>query len=113
MSDNIIYTNIPAIISSQTSLEAQIAMIDTILTGMLVAITTANLSGQFESYKLDTGQTKNEVTYRSITELQKAYEGMFKTKQMVISQLNINRQGRMLRLVDGRNFIGGNWNGSY
>ena len=112
-SSQIIYTSIPAVISSCTSIQAQLTMIDTILVGMLTAITTANLTGHFDSYKLDTGQTKNEVIYRNILELQKAYEAMFKTKQMVIAQLNINQQGRRLQLVDGRNFTGGRWNGNW
>jgi len=113
MSQNIVYTSIPAILSSATGLQAQIDLIDTILVGMLLAINTANASGHFESYKLDTGQTKNEVTYRSLGDLQKAYNDMFKTRQMVTAQLNNNRQGRIVRLVDGKNFIGGNINGNY
>lgn len=105
MSSNIIYTNIPEIISSCSSLRAQLEMIDTILINMLTAINNAAISGKFEEYKLDTGQTRNEVRYRSLEELQTAYGAMFKTKQMVLAQLNYNRTGRKFRLVNGNNFI--------
>jgi hypothetical protein len=103
---NIVYTSIPEIIQSCTSIKDQLAMIDMILMNMLVAINTATASVTFEEYSLDTGQTKNAVKYRSMSELQSAYRSMFETRRMVQSQLNINRQGRIVRLVDGRNFIG-------
>jgi hypothetical protein len=102
---NVIYYNIPAILEAAGTLEARVAMIDTILTGMETAMLTATTTGQFEEYKLDTGQTKNEVRYRSIGELQKAYEGLLKIQQMLLTRINASRQGRVIRMVDGKNFI--------
>jgi len=101
----IVYTNIPAIIESCTTLEARIAMLDTILNGMEAAILKATTTGQFQSYKIDTGQTKNEIMYRSLAELQKAYRDMLLTQQMLYTRLNANRQGRVFRNVDGKNFL--------
>lgn len=102
---NIIYTNIPAILESCATLEARIAMLDSILTGMETALLKATTTGHFEEYKLDTGQTKNEVRYRSINELQLAYASLLKIQQMLYTRLNANRQGRVIRMVDGKNFI--------
>ncbi len=102
---NIIFTNIPAILESCGSLEARVAMLDTILNGMETVILKATTTGQFELYRLDTGQTKNEVQYRSINELQLAYASILKIQQMLLTRINANRQGRVIRLVDGKNFI--------
>lgn len=80
-------------------------MLDTILNGMEVAILKATTIGSFESYKIDTGQTKNEVQYRSLKELQMAYQSMLTTQQMLYTRLNAERQGRIHRMIDGKNFI--------
>lgn len=118
MSNNtVIYTNIPSLLESCTTIKARIAMLDTILNGVETALITAATTGQFESYRLDTGQTKNEVTYRSLTELQVAYAALLKTQQMLYARYNINRQGRIQRLIDNKNFIGryngGGFNGFF
>ncbi len=107
MSRNIVYTSIPEIIQSCKSMQDMLNMMDMILVNMLFAINTATETGQFEGYKLDTGQTKNEVTYRSLAELQLAFDRMFQSRRNVQALLNNNNQGRVLRLVDGKNFIGG------
>ena len=80
-------------------------MVDSILNGMETAMLKATTTGQFEEYKLDTGQTKNEVRYRSMGELQKAYESLLNTQQILYVRLNRNNQGSMYRAVDGENFI--------
>lgn len=109
MSQNIIYTTIPQAISSCASLEAQLALINTIVINMLTAINAAALSGTFEEYKLDTGQTRTEIRYRSLEELQKAYLTMSNTRQMILAELNNNKTGRITRLIDSKNFIGRNY----
>lgn len=106
MSSNIIYTKIDDVLLSCTSLKAQLAMIETILMSMLVAINTATTTGQFEEYKLDTGQTKSEIRYRDLVQLQKAYAAMFQSWQMVNNALGYRRTGRMFRNVPGVNFPG-------
>ena len=105
MSDNIIYTSIPAVLESVTTLEARIAMLDTILNGMETAILRASTTGEFDLYRIDTGQTKNEVTYRSIGELTSGYAALIKVQQMFYARLNNNKQGRIHRLVGNKNFI--------
>lgn len=104
MSD-VIYFNIPAIMESCADLQAEIAMINLIMAGMRSAMLKATVTGHFEEYKLDTGQTKNEVRYRSIGELELAYEKMMRLRGMLYTDLNANRQGRITRMVDGKNFI--------
>lgn len=102
---NVVYYNIPAILEACGTLEARVTMLDTILTGMETAMLKSTTTGQFELYRLDTGQTKNEVQYRSIDELTAAYASLLKIQQMLLTRINANRQGRVIRMVDGRNFM--------
>lgn len=100
------YTNIPQIMQSCATLEARIAMVDTILSGMETAMSAAAEGAQFEEYKLDTGQTKNEVRYRSMEELTRAYEAMLLLQDKLYTRLNRRRQGGgSVRLVPNNNFI--------
>ncbi len=113
MPSNVIYTRIDQVLTSCTSLEAQLALIETILMNMLAAINQATITGTWEEYKLDTGQTRSEIRYRSLKELQEAFQAMSKTRRMLLNELNFNRTGRQFRLVDGKNFPGRSyyWNG--
>lgn len=104
---NVVYTSISAIIESCKTTQDRIAMIDQMLNGMEAAILKATTTGQFSQYRLDTGQTKNEVWYRSMTELQNAYQALLQTQEMLRQRLNNNRVGRVIRLVPNHNFRGG------
>lgn len=106
MSSNVIYTKIEPMLLSCTSLKAQRDMLELILMNMLVAINTATTTGQFEEYKLDTGQTKSEIRYRDLLQLQKAYAALFQSYQTLINAIGYNRTGRMVRGVPGVNFPG-------
>lgn len=101
-----IYTRIDQVLTSCTTLRARISMLDTILNGMESALLTATTTGQFEEYMLDTGQTKSNIRYRTLTELQKSYEALFKMQQNMLNRLNFQINGRSRRLVDGKNFPG-------
>jgi hypothetical protein len=111
--DTVVYSTIPAILEAQSTTQARIDMLNTILNGMETAILRATTTGQFEEYSLDTGQTKNSVRYRNITELQQAYNGLLKTQDMLYARINNNRIGRVVRLVPNQNFIGRGWYGCY
>lgn len=99
------YTNIPQIVASCATLEARIAMVDTILSNMEVAMASGGETANWEEYKLDTGQTKNEVRFRSMVEVTKAYEGLLLVQEKLYARLNRRRQGAVIRLVPNNNFI--------
>jgi hypothetical protein len=103
--DNVIYTNIPAYLESCTTLKARIAALDAILNGMELALLKATTTGHFEEYKLDTGQTKNEIRYSTLGSLQDAYRNMLTTQQMLYARFNRNNSSGVIRLVDGKNFM--------
>lgn len=106
MSSNVIYTKIEPILMSCTSLKAQRDLLELILMNMLGAINIATQTGQFEEYKLDTGQTKSEIRYRDLKQLQSAYTALFQSYQTLTNALGYNRTGRMFRGIPGRNLPG-------
>lgn len=103
MSSNIIYTSIPQLISSETSLKARIAAIDAVLTNMELLMIDKDDS---KIYELDTTQTRIQKTYSGFNELYMAYNNLFMLQQRMITRLNYNNTGRIVRLVNGRNFRG-------
>lgn len=102
----IVYTKIPEVLDSCTTLQARIDMLNTILNGMESAMLKASTTGQFQEYKLDTGQTISEIRYRSLTELTKMYDALLELQQKLMARIDNNNMGRVLRAVPGQNFIG-------
>lgn len=106
MSSNVIYTKIEPMLMSCKSLTEQRDLLELILMNMLTAINTAAQTGQFEEYKLDTGQTKSEIRYRDLFQLQKAYQALFMSYRTLTNELEMLRTGRSVRLVNSKNFPG-------
>lgn len=104
MSSYIVYTSIKQILTSCKTLKDRLEMIRLILSNMEIAMSAG--ATEFEEYKLDTGQTKNEVRYKSMAELSKSYEVLLDLEQKILSRIGYNKTGRIYRLVDGKNFIG-------
>lgn len=113
MITNVIFTSIPQLLSNCSTLLDRINALDGILTSMETALATAATTGQFEEYKLDTGQTKTEIRYRDQKSLQASYEGLFDLQQKMINRYNAQKTGRQFRLMDSRNFIGRRFNNGY
>lgn len=104
MSSNIVYTNLPSLLQSCTSIQARIDMLESILDGMSDAMLTATATGHFEEYKVDTGQNRVEIKYRSINELISAYDVLSRRLDREYSKLQDRSRGRIMRLVDSKNF---------
>lgn len=96
------YNSAATYITSVTSLEAKIARIDAIITALEVTALTAASNDNITEYMLDNGQTKIQTSYRGAGAVLKSIAGFEAMKQMYLNQLN----GRVIRLVDGKNFIG-------
>lgn len=113
MSQNIIYTSIPQLMTSCGTLLARIEAIRSILSNMELLMA---MKDDTQQYKLDTTQTRIEKTYMNFSELQKAYQQLFQMEQMMVVRYNIGKTGRVRRLIDSKNFIGPgrfpftNWN---
>lgn len=79
---------------------AKIASIDAIIDALLTTALTQVESGNIFQYKLDTGQSKTDVTYRSSEEVMAGVEKYEKLRQFYMNKLS----PRMTRLVDSKNF---------
>lgn len=104
MSSNIVYTSVGDLLQSCTSIKARIATLETILDQMLTSIEKATKTGHFDEYKLDTGQTRTEIKYRSMNELVSAYNVLVMRLDREYAKLEAKHNGRVFRLVDGKNF---------
>lgn len=106
MSSNIVYTSVTQLMSSQASLEARIAALGLVLANMELLMADKD---DTKIYELDTSQTRIQKTYTGYTEMFAAYERLFKLQQAMMTRANYNANGRIVRLVDSKNFIGRNF----
>ncbi|NCX55590.1 MAG: hypothetical protein EBW87_00105 [Burkholderiaceae bacterium] len=97
-----IYKSEQLYIESRTSVRAKIQAISEIQDALLTTALRAVGKGEISQYTLNSGQTIITTTYRNPDQIQQAYEGFERIKQMLIQKLN----GRVFRLVDGKNFTG-------
>ena len=79
---------------------AQIAQIDLIISALTTTAITAAAKGNIFQYKLDTGQSKTDITYRSSAEVRTALQEYEQLRQFYQNKLS----PRMVRLVDSKNF---------
>ncbi len=82
----------------------KIVAIDAIINALMITATKAAANDNITEYALDDGQTKIRTMYRGTAAIFESINAFEKLKQMYIQRIN----GRMVRLVDGKNFIGRN-----
>jgi len=86
--------------TAQARVDKVNAIIDTLLDAQLEFTADPNK----KEYKLDDGQTKISVMYRDLDAVAASITHWERVKQMYLNRIN----GRMVRLLDGKNFP--NWN---
>lgn len=89
-------------LESCTTTAAKIAGCDAIIAALMVAAAGAAGNEGVLEYWLDDGQTKIKKQYRSTSSIFSAIKDFTRLKNMYINQVN----GRVVRLVDEKNFIG-------
>lgn len=95
----ILYYKLDANFTDCTSTEAKIAKIDEIINQLLTtALTAVNTTG-YVSYKIDTGQTIQEVTYRSPTVIADTVREYRRIRQLFVNDI----VGNSWRNIDGKN----------
>lgn len=97
-----IYDSAAIYIESCTSLRAKITAVDAIITALYVVAATAAGTDNITEYSLDDGQTKIRTMYRGSAGVFNAITGFETLRNRYLNQLN----GRMVRLVDSKNFPG-------
>jgi hypothetical protein len=98
----IVYSKASEYIASCTTVRARIAAIEAIQEALLITGLKAAENGDISQYSLNDGQTIIQTTYRTAGDIQKSYMSFETMKQLLINQL----RGRMIRLVDRKNFRG-------
>jgi len=98
----VIYNSADKYIESCQTVRDQIAAINAIQAALMSQALKAASKGPVSQYSLNDGQTIISATYRSTKEITEAYWDFERIKQVLINQIN----GRMFRLVDGKNLIG-------
>jgi hypothetical protein len=89
-------------ITSTTVLKERLARIRAIIVALMDTQLQAALSDNISEYSLDDGQTKIRTVNRSSGDIAKTIEDLQRIEQTYLNQLN----GRVIRLVDGKNFTG-------
>jgi len=89
-------------ITSTTVLKERLARIRAIIVALMDTQLQAALADNISEYSLDDGQTKIRTVNRSSGDIAKTIEDLQRIEQTYLNQLN----GRVIRLVDGKNFTG-------
>jgi peptidyl-tRNA hydrolase len=95
------YDSAQIYIDSKTTIRAKITAIDAVIDALMTTALKAAGTDNITEYSLDDGQTKIRTMYKGADSVLASVQAFEKIKQMYINRLN----GRMTRLVDGRNFI--------
>lgn len=96
------YDSASLYIEQATTLRGKITAIENIINGLLSTAATAAANDHITEYSLDDGQTKIRAVYRSVREIEASIQSFERLKQLYVNRLN----GRVTRLVDGKNFNG-------
>lgn len=89
-------------IQCATTLEGKIARIDAIITALEDTALKAAANDNISEYSLNDGQTIIRTVYKGADAVLNSIMAFEKIKQMYVNRLN----GRVFRLVDGKNFTG-------
>lgn len=96
----VVYNSAAIYVASATSIKDKIKKIDAIITALYDTALKAAANDNITEYMLDDGQTKIQTTYNGTAAVFNSIKNFEQIKQMYLNQLN----GRMVRLVDGKNF---------
>lgn len=96
------YDSAAVYIESASSIRQKITRLDAIIDALLTTVLKSAENGDVQEYWLNDGQTQIKTSYRSAKEVLDAVNVFERTKQIYVNRLN----GRVMRLVDGKNFIG-------
>ena len=94
------YTSEGLYLQSKTTIPAKIAAIESIIDALELTAASSAGSENISEYWLDDGQTKIKTVYRGLQSIYDSITAFERLKQRYINRYN----GRMVRLVDGKNF---------
>jgi hypothetical protein len=100
----VIYESTEKFIESCTNLKDRINRIQLVIAALDNMMITAATTGNYDEYSLDDGQTKIRTKYRDINAIANSIDKFDLILQKLYARLNNNKNGRMIRLVDTKNF---------
>jgi len=89
-------------IDCASDLRGKIARIEAIITALETTALKAAANDNISEYSLNDGQTVIRTVYKSAQDVLNSIMAFEKIRQMYMNRLN----GRVMRLVDGKNFTG-------
>lgn len=102
----ITYNSSSHYLQSCTSIQAKITAIDAIVEALLLTAAKAAANDDIDEYWLNDGQTVIKTRYKGTASVMRSIEAFERLRVYYTNRLT----GRMVRLVDTKNFTG---NGSY
>ena len=96
------YDSAAIFIQTATCLKDKIAKMDAIIEALEATALTAAANDNIEEYQLNDGQIVIKTIYRGVDAIFKSIWAFEKLRQQYVNRLN----GRMVRLVDRKNFPG-------
>lgn len=105
----IIFNSAAIYIDSKTTLKDKIAAMDAVILALQSTALRAAANEDIQEYWLDDGQTKIKTYYKSVEAIMRSIKAFETLKEMYVNKLN----GRVVRLVDGKNFIRRNYYGRF
>lgn len=98
----VFYDSAAIFIETGTTLDDKIAKIDAIIVALEATALTAAANDNIQEYELNDGQVKIKTAYRGVDAIFKSIKAFEQIRQQYINRKN----GRMMRMVDGKNFTG-------
>jgi len=100
----IVYLNKSDIQNIQTTVQYQtaIASLQNIINTLMAAAAAAALNANIQAYRYDDGQSKTNMEYRDVKAIAAQIMAFTALQQMYLQMPNMN--GRMMRLIDSKNF---------
>lgn len=96
----IVYDSCGIYVQSQTTLEAKLTAIDNVIDALILSGATMAVNDNIQEYSLNDGQTIIKTIYKGSVGIANAIKYWESIRQMYLNRLH----GRMVRLVDGKNF---------
>lgn len=98
----VLYLSLDANFDNLRDTKAIIAKIDNIINELLKTALVSVQSGNIVEYKIDTGQSVQNVQYRDPNAIVKVIEGYRRLRQLYVNDII----GNQFRQVDGKNLMG-------
>ena len=100
MSNSIQFFKLSTAQQTRAQICAKITQLDALISSLYTSAITSVNNGDYASYEIDTGQTKQKVQYKNLTEVTRAIDAY----ELLREKLQAKLAPRVYRAMDGKNF---------